>query len=373
MSFGSVHPIPLIHPFLTIQLLSYNTPPPLTHQSRPKFSLTFNMATSLPVQLHISLNARLFKIFNLREQRTFTISHLRKTLGTSFHISPEQISFNLVSGRFTRGQDPLFDLRASDGNWASLDVELPAAYAQSSLSNCVISFSYRSNACPSSPALSQEIQEVPISAPTPLGFLASSSTTPAPFTPHDLSRQQRIALRAKREDPFSIASRSCFEDDSDDDEDYENLNDDTGSDVDDDLYSDDGEAVSDSGFAGSDCSSAPSSPLASSLTSPTTSSFWPSEPSKLTAGHLRHLLSISQPRDPRRETPLRNSLLRYAFQRRILERLDQASAFIPTNALENLTLTPAPRARPVSTPAAPAPTKPVSASALRDALRISLP
>ncbi|POW07729.1 hypothetical protein PSHT_09833 [Puccinia striiformis] len=106
------------------------------------------MAISLPVQLQISLNARLFKIFNIRDNRTFTIAHLRKTLGASFHISHEKIRFNLVSGRYTRDSDALFDLRASDGNSASLDVELPPAYIHSSLSNGVISLRFLSNACP---------------------------------------------------------------------------------------------------------------------------------------------------------------------------------------------------------------------------------
>ncbi|KAA1098022.1 hypothetical protein PGT21_026716 [Puccinia graminis f. sp. tritici] len=249
------------------------------------------MTMLLPVQLHISLNARLFKIFNLREHRAFTISHLRKALGTAFHISPDKIRFNLVSGRYTRDTDPLFDLRASDGNSASLDVELPPAYVHSSLSNGVISVRFLSNVCPaaSQDVLCEGVVEVQLSTPIPSGTLPSSSTAPAPFSVEELSREQRIALRAQLEDPFSIASKSCFEDDSDDDEDYEDVNDDLDSDVDDDLYSDDGEAVFESASSDSDCSSTPSSVLSSPVTSPISSSFWPSDPNKLSAGHLRHL------------------------------------------------------------------------------------
>jgi hypothetical protein len=98
-------------------------------------------------------------------------------------------------------------------------------------------------------------------------MLPSSSTAPAPFSLEELSREQRIALRAQLEDPFSIASKSCFEDDSDDDEDYNDDSNDSDSDVDDDLYSDDGEPVFESAFSDSDCSSTPSSLLSSPVTS----------------------------------------------------------------------------------------------------------
>ncbi|KAH9472436.1 hypothetical protein MJO28_001709 [Puccinia striiformis f. sp. tritici] len=319
------------------------------------------MAISLPVQLQISLNARLFKIFNIRDNRTFTIAHLRKTLGASFHISHEKIRFNLVSGRYTRDSDALFDLRASDGNSASLDVELPPAYIHSSLSNGVISLRFLSNACPV--ALQDvfcdgivEVQD-PSSSPR---MPPSTSTAPLPFSSEELSREQRIAIRAQLEDPFSIASRSCFEDDSDDDEDYNGSNDGSDDDVDDDLYSDDGEAVFESASSESDCSSTPSSLLSSPVTSPTSSSFWPSDPNKLNAGHLRHLLSIATPRDSRREVILRVTLLRYSFQQTILQRLQDGPALIPSRSLENLKLTPAPPSAPVLTPSTTLPTKTAS-------------
>ncbi|OAV96888.1 hypothetical protein PTTG_07492 [Puccinia triticina 1-1 BBBD Race 1] len=321
------------------------------------------MPMVLPVQLHISLNARLFKIFNLTEHRAFTISHLRKTLGTSFHISPEKIRFNLVSGRYTRDTDALFDLRASDGNSASLDVELPPAYVHSSLSNGVISMRFLSNVGPvvSEDTLCENIVEVQLLAPTTPSTLPSSSTAPAPFSLEELSREQRIALRAQLEDPFSIASKSCFEDDSDDDDDYNDDDDDSDSDVDDDLYSDDGEAVFESASSDSDCSSTTSSLLSSPVTSPTSSSFWPSDPSKLSAGHLRHLLSITTPRDSRREIHLRVSLLRYKFQQRILERLQDGPKLSPSNPLENLKLTPAIQTSPLPTSPTSATTKVSSA------------
>ncbi|KAI9629677.1 hypothetical protein KEM48_012741 [Puccinia striiformis f. sp. tritici PST-130] len=283
------------------------------------------MAISLPVQLQISLNARLFKIFNIRDNRTFTIAHLRKTLGASFHISHEKIRFNLVSGRYTRDSDALFDLRASDGNSASLDVELPPAYIHSSLSNGVISLRFLSNACPVA------LQDV---------FCDGIVEVQDPSK--ELSREQRIAIRAQLEDPFSIASRSCFEDDSDDDEDYNGSNDGSDDDVDDDLYSDDGEAVFESASSESDCSSTPSSLLSSPVTSPTSSSFWPSDPNKLNAGHLRHLLSIATPRDSRREVILRVTLLRYSFQQTILQRLQDGPALIPSRSLETSNLLPHP-------------------------------
>ncbi|KAA1101602.1 hypothetical protein PGT21_025612 [Puccinia graminis f. sp. tritici] len=331
------------------------------------------MTMLLPVQLHISLNARLFKIFNLREHRAFTISHLRKALGTAFHISPDKIRFNLVSGRYTRDTDPLFDLRASDGNSASLDVELPPAYVHSSLSNGVISVRFLSNVCPaaSQDVLCEGVVEVQLSTPIPSGTLPSSSTAPAPFSVEELSREQRIALRAQLEDPFSIASKSCFEDDSDDDEDYEDVNDDLDSDVDDDLYSDDGEAVFESASSDSDCSSTPSSVLSSPVTSPISSSFWPSDPNKLSAGHLRHLLSITTPRDSRKEVTLRVSFLRYRFQRMILERLQDGPTPSPSNPLENLKLAPAIQTCPVSTSATTVSTKALSAASTTDTFHLT--
>ncbi|PLW45504.1 hypothetical protein PCASD_05944 [Puccinia coronata f. sp. avenae] len=338
------------------------------------------MTVLLPVQLQISLNARLFKIFNLKDHRTFTVAHLRKTLGTSFHILPEKIRFNLVSARFTRDTDALFDLRASDGNSASLDVELPPTFVHSSLSNGVISMRFVSNICPvaSQDAASIEpIVEVPISARTTTpGMLPSSSTAPAPFSLEELSREQRIALRAQLEDPFSIASKSCFEDDSDDDEDYNDDSNDSDSDVDDDLYSDDGEPVFESAFSDSDCSSTPSSLLSSPVTSPTSSSFWPSDPSKLSAGHLRHLLSITAPRDSRRESALRVSFLRYTFQQRILARLQDGllpdgPKLIAKTPLENLQLAPALQTCPIPTSPVTVPIKPVSATHSRDSFQVA--
>lgn len=288
------------------------------------------------------------------------MAHLRNALGTSFHISPEHIRFALVSGRFTRDKDSLFDLRASDGNFASLDVELPAAYGCSSLSNGVISVRYHSNLGESalSDVSPEGIEEV--SMPTSLSSLASCSNSPAPFSYEDLSREQRIALRAQLEDPFSIASKSCFEDDSDDDEAYDTDHNDSDSDIDEDLYSDDGEAGFESGFGDSDCSSPPSSLTSSPTTSPTCSSFWPSDSTKLHSGHLRHLLSIVPPRDSRREVSLRCSLLRYGFQCRILEYLKGAPNFISSNTLENIKLIPAIQSCPLTTPTAKNP--PVSLS-----------
>ena len=165
----------------------------------------------------------------------------------------------------------------------------------------------------------------------------------------------------RSEDPFSIASKSCFEDDSDDDDDYNDDDDDSDSDVDDDLYSDDGEAVFESASSDSDCSSTTSSLLSSPVTSPTSSSFWPSDPSKLSAGHLRHLLSITTPRDSRREIHLRVSLLRYKFQQRILERLQDGPKLSPSNPLENLKLTPAIQTSPLPTSPTSATTKVSSA------------
>ncbi|KNZ64623.1 uncharacterized protein VP01_100g17 [Puccinia sorghi] len=162
------------------------------------------MAVSLPVQLQISLNARLFKIFNLKDHRAFTIAHLRNTLGTSFHIFPAKIRLNLVSGRYTRDTDALFDLRASDGNSASLDVQLPPAYVLSSLSNGVIS----------------------------VRFLSNSSS--------HLLRLSRLLLPSQILPPLLLPSI------------------------------------------------APPSPRYAPC--PTSSFFWPSDPNKLTAGHLRHLV-----------------------------------------------------------------------------------
>ncbi|POW08996.1 hypothetical protein PSTT_07139 [Puccinia striiformis] len=335
------------------------------------------MAISLPVQLQISLNARLFKIFNIRDNRTFTIAHLRKTLGASFHISHEKIRFNLVSGRYTRDSDALFDLRASDGNSASLDVELPPAYIHSSLSNGVISLRFLSNACPV--ALQDvfcdgivEVQD-PSSSPR---MSPSTSTAPLPFSSEELSREQRIAIRAQLEDPFSIASRSCFEDDSDDDEDYNGSNDGSDDDVDDDLYSDDGEAVFESASSESDCSSTPSSLLSSPVTSPTSSSFWPSDPNKLNAGHLRHLVRffflsaqkflLTRLHDSDQNIahaaldcytsrfPTRSHSSSDASALLIPANYPPAttrwSCLIPSRSLENLKLTPAPPSAPVLTP-----------------------
>jgi len=316
------------------------------------------MAVSLPVQLQISLNARLFKIYNLKDHRAFTIAHLRNILGTSFHIFPGKIRLNLVSGRYTRDTDALFDLRASDGNSASLDVQLPPAYVHSSLSNGVISVRFLSNAglMMATPEMTFDgIAEVELTAPTsPPVMLPSSSTAPAPFSLEELTREQRIALRAQLEDPFSIASKSCFEDDSDDDDDYNQDSNDSDSDVDDDLYSDDGEPIFESAASDSDCSSTPSSFFSSPVTSPTSSSFWPSDPDKLTAGHLRHLLSITAPRDSRRELPMRTSLLRYTFQQRILSYLQDGArttmSVCSPQPLENLKLSsPAPQTSPIPT------------------------
>lgn len=153
-----------------------------------------------------------------------------------------------MSGLFVRDSDSLFGLRASDGNFASLDVTLSAAYVASSLEGKIISFQYHDNRSivePLKPTVdaneTKEAQIDQVSEPAPAKPEASSSqsrTTPR------LTLEQKIALGAKFEDPFSISSRSCFEDD-DDDEDGEPEEDesDSKSDVDDDLYSDDGEML----------------------------------------------------------------------------------------------------------------------------------
>lgn len=152
-----------------------------------------------------------------------------------------------------------------------MDVQLPPAYVLSSLSNGVISVRFLSNvgSMMATPKMTFDgIAEVELTPPTSFAvMLPSSSTAPAPFSLEELTREQRIALRAQLEDPFSIASKSCFEDDSDDDDEYNQDSNDSDSDVDDDLYSDDGEPVFESASSESDSSSTPSSVYSSPVTS----------------------------------------------------------------------------------------------------------
>ncbi|CAH7666546.1 expressed protein [Phakopsora pachyrhizi] len=199
---------------------------------------------NLRAQILISLNARLFKVFNLRDNKVFTISLLKNILGSSFHVPEHLIQFTLVSGRYTKDSDALVDLRASDGNFASLDVGVLPPHYCSSLSEAIVSFEFRANPTPTylDGVSVAGIQEIPLMYQTlrPVSDRLNNELNNLNISNKKLTKDQRIALRARYEDPFSISSKSCFEEDSDDDSLYEDEDSESElGDSDDDLYSDD--------------------------------------------------------------------------------------------------------------------------------------
>ncbi|MBW0533880.1 hypothetical protein O181_073595 [Austropuccinia psidii MF-1] len=282
------------------------------------------------VRLHIFLNAQPFRKIQLDQHRAFTVSHLKQILIGTFHVTNHPIFFTLVSGRFAHDQDPLFELRASDGNFASLDVHLDHQYRSCPLFNGIISFQFFSSthSVGSQSTTFQITRTRSVTFPNLIKPNSSFNQSPNTFA-QELTRQERIAIRAQLEDPFSITSKSCFEDDS---EDEENLSD-HQSDVDDDLYSDDGqETDTPSSPPSSDCSSVPTSPMSSPILNSSSDPFWSCDSNKLTKRHLQQLLSLINSNDDRRETPLRISHLKLKFQKRVFEHLKSAysSTSLPT-------------------------------------------
>lgn len=154
---------------------------------------------------------------------------------------------SVVSGLFVRDHHSLFNYRASDGNHASLDVNLRESCSAPELAGRVISFQFRDNPHPTDlEGVSEDgIQKVDLScrsrrteSPVPSTSQAIAESSKQTLR---LTREPTMSLDARDEDPFSISSQSYLEDEHED----ENNELDSTSDIDDDLYSDDGEIVDD--------------------------------------------------------------------------------------------------------------------------------
>ncbi|KAG0142693.1 hypothetical protein CROQUDRAFT_222051 [Cronartium quercuum f. sp. fusiforme G11] len=302
---------------------------------------------TLPIQLVLFINARHYRTFNLQQHSSFTISHLKKSLGEDFEAPAHQIHFTLVSGLFILDNDCLFDLRASDGNHASLDITLPECYSSSALAGKVISFKFRENPQPNdlegvtSDGLQKVKLEQQIGQPEYHGAPASPTSPESPNLTLRLTREQKIALRAQYEDPFSISSRSCIEEEFEQ-EDY--ADDGSDGDIDDDLYSDDGGEET----LGSDCDAQNVAPARTTAEPTEKSATCPADSSQLRYEQLVALASITSFQHPKREIPIRSWLLKSNFQRKLHKEIQHLR--LANTAPANMSEIHAPAALPAETP-----------------------
>ncbi|KAH9812822.1 hypothetical protein DFH28DRAFT_394672 [Melampsora americana] len=258
----------------------------------------------LPFQLVLSINARHYRTFNLQRKTSFTVYHLKKSLGHDFEVPSQDIHFTLVSGLFVRDHHCLYNYRASDGNHASLDVDLSESCSAPELIGRVISFQFRDNPHPTDlEGLSEDgIQKVDLSSRSRRTEPSIPSTSQATAESSKqilrLTREPTISLDERDEDPFNISSQSFLEDGNEDD----NNEPDSTSDIDDDLYSDDGEMPDDESVQ---------------------RRAWPTDVSQLTYDHLVALASVVSFHHPKREIPIRHWILKANFQRKLLQKINE--------------------------------------------------
>lgn len=259
----------------------------------------------LPFQLVLSINARHYRTFNLQQKTSFTVHHLKKSLGQDFEVPIQDIHFTLVSGLFVRDHHCLYNYRASDGNHASLDVDLRESCSAPELVDRVISFQFRDNPHPTDlEGVSEDgIQKVDFRSRRTESSIPSTSQATAESSRRTLrlTREPTISLDARDEDPFSISSQSCLEDENEE----ETNESDSTSDIDDDMYSDDGEMPNDE---------------------PVQRRAWPTDTSLLTCDDLVALASVVSFHHPKRELPMRQWILKANFQRKLLLEIDQLQA-----------------------------------------------